>query len=1235
VVGEGGMGVVLAAHQLSLDTPVAIKMMLAKFLADPELRARFEREARAAARLDSERVVRVKDIDHTHDGTPFIVMELLQGESVDALLERRGALPVWQAVELVLHACEGLAAAHAVGIIHRDIKPSNLFLAERADGLPWLKVLDFGISKMGTAELPDGNPALTQPHRTMGSANYMAPEQLDSADRADARTDVWALGVVLLELLTGRAVERPCLFQPPLLRSVRADAPEQLERLIAACLTPDPSRRPENVLVMARELAPHGPASADASVHRIAHILGLAEPMVTSELPVPGKSPTPSAPPSPQRSEPTEPSLDAVHSREDKAATDPRPHERRRVDERAKQPGQVLSTFDRLLREHAVWPPEGEDDQPLVDALVSQTKLFVDETFLLRTAGQTFLAKRLLPALVRSASAKLILPRRVYEPLRKRARAGGEDASMAARALSVLSEFALQKRLDPRGDPNEVAGEGAGTRDLLARIVYQYQLQYELTFFTCDEGHARLLIAANQTQAVRAAKPVRVFGIDNERGLLLPWARDYEPPRFDGRYPSRIDVARLPAGARIFIDTSTFMLPVGLSFVRERLLPVLGVDDRRLLIPDRVLFELEKGARTAGEAESRTAAREARDLLLQLAQRGVADVRREEHEVAGSHNFADPLFIRLFVQHQKSAPLVLITQDRGLATQVLENARLLEAGARAPTVGFVSEGHLIARGELGNWPARLAGFRRDDGRSARPGVNPRSRAPEAPAVQPFELAQTIYAETKAKLRVTAVPTAGDFVQAVRAGRVQLTKELAEGGEGTIFETSIPDVVCKVYFEDRITEDRKRKLERMVTRPAPAPTVCWPLERVYNDHVEFVGYLMPRAQGIVLNDVVFMPRVLPETFPRWGRVELVQLAIATLTLIKKLHDLNVIIGDINQNNFMVTEQCEVYLVDTDSCQIEEFPCPVGTVLFTPPELIGCTYANVLRTKEQEMFAVATLLFMILQLGKPPYSSQDGGDLAEAIKRQRFPYKKVVGGVSSKPFGTYKFIWSNFSKALKDDFCEIFADGRRVPEPDTSGGRYPRPHGSYLERFLHDLRDYAGSIHRGRSTNELMPTKLWLSSKQEIVEIPCERAGCTKTSTLVRSWYDEMLAKGQQSFCAVHDEVRRLRKVEPRDPARRRAAAPRATSSPPRMRPSAPRWQPSQSQYAAPRVHVAASARPPPARSYSSASPRPSSSRPARFVPPPVQATPTPSLLPGWVIPLAVFIVVLAFQLSMGR
>src|ERR1700722_2251218 len=180
VLGAGGMGGVVAAHHIQLDQRVALKFLVPEALLNPESVARFAREARAAVKIKSEHVARVTDVGQLESGAPYMVMEYLDGSDLSTWLQERGRLPVDQAVDFILQACEALADAHALGIVHRDLKPANLFCIRRSDGQPSIKVLDFGISKVTDAS-GSASASVTRTAALMGSPLYMSPEQMLSS----------------------------------------------------------------------------------------------------------------------------------------------------------------------------------------------------------------------------------------------------------------------------------------------------------------------------------------------------------------------------------------------------------------------------------------------------------------------------------------------------------------------------------------------------------------------------------------------------------------------------------------------------------------------------------------------------------------------------------------------------------------------------------------------------------------------------------------------------------------------------------------------------------------------------------------------------------------------------------------------------------------------------------------------------------------------------------------------
>jgi len=290
VLGVGGMGVVVAATHLQLDQKVALKFMLPQGVANQSLVERFSREARAAVRLKSDHVARVLDVGTLPWGAPFMVMEFLEGDDLGSVVENEGPMPVERAVDCVLQACDAVAEAHSLGIVHRDLKPRNLFLTRRNDGRALVKVLDFGISK----QKADSDMSLTGTTEVIGSPYYMSPEQLKSSKAADERSDIWALGVILYELIIGKvpflaesvtALTAMVLTEaPPPANLMRPDVPRGLSQVIARCLEKNPAARYASVAALAAALEQFAPPDTRDLAARIARIGG-AVPGATGSRP--------------------------------------------------------------------------------------------------------------------------------------------------------------------------------------------------------------------------------------------------------------------------------------------------------------------------------------------------------------------------------------------------------------------------------------------------------------------------------------------------------------------------------------------------------------------------------------------------------------------------------------------------------------------------------------------------------------------------------------------------------------------------------------------------------------------------------------------------------------------------------------------------------------------------------------------------------------------------------------
>ena len=261
LLGSGGMGEVYEAQHTKIGRRFAIKFLHPAFASNTEIMARFQREAESAGALENENIAAVVDFGAAEDGAPYLVMEYLDGEDLAHLLVRTGPLPVPRSTYAIIQACRGLAAAHARGIVHRDLKPENIFVCKRGDGSDLVKVLDFGIAKLHT-----GGTGLTQTGTTMGTPYYMSLEQARGAKDVDHRTDVYALGVILYEILSGakphpgdsynEILYHVITKQPAPLESVRPGLPPGLAEVVSKAMACEAGNRYPSVSELMAALIP-------------------------------------------------------------------------------------------------------------------------------------------------------------------------------------------------------------------------------------------------------------------------------------------------------------------------------------------------------------------------------------------------------------------------------------------------------------------------------------------------------------------------------------------------------------------------------------------------------------------------------------------------------------------------------------------------------------------------------------------------------------------------------------------------------------------------------------------------------------------------------------------------------------------------------------------------------------------------------------------------------------------
>ena len=538
-----------------------------------------------------------------------------------------------------------------------------------------------------------------------------------------------------------------------------------------------------------------------------------------------------------------------------------------------------------------------------------------------------------------------------------------------------------------------------------------------------------------------------------------------------------VDIVR---NYKVFIDTCSLLSGFADSFW-EHMIPVLKAENSNIIVPLRVYEEVEKYANDPELCRKKAPdnpylnvwARNAKQKIIRLQSENLVRVLGDKND-----NFADNVFQTVFTQYRMKYNLMLITQDRLLADDIM---RIGES--KAVTVNT----KILVRRINKHGYLSLVELQKNDGakvQKATAGTAPRQNEKKPveavqniPEEEVFAHAETI-TTTSGLLSVSQYPKEGEYVIAERGGnrkQIKLVKEGNSGGEGTIFETDIPNLVAKIYKAGKVDRAKFEKLKLMMTKNINCEGVCFPVALLYNTGNEFVGFLMPKAKGKELQKCLFIPQLLKKYFPQWKKKDTVQLCITILKKLKYLHDRNIILGDINPNNILVVSPEEVYFVDTDSYQIEGYPCPVGTINYTAPEIQRKKFDTFLRTMGNEQFAVATLLFMIMLPGKPPYSLQGGDNQIDNIINGDFAYASGERTNGKAPEGVWRYIWSHLPRYLKDDFYETFRKGGLQNSEST---RFTDD--DWLRKFEHYaqlLADANGKFLTNDSMSaELFPTRL---------------------------------------------------------------------------------------------------------------------------------------------------------------
>lgn len=456
---------------------------------------------------------------------------------------------------------------------------------------------------------------------------------------------------------------------------------------------------------------------------------------------------------------------------------------------------------------------------------------------------------------------------------------------------------------------------------------------------------------------------------------------------------------------KIFIDTSSFLYENSYIFF-PHLIELLVKHQSKVFVAFRVIEEIKK---KSSDDKLKTLAFRALAFIEEMQAIGVVDIRGDAND-----NFADNVFQVVFTKFRIAYKLVLITQDVNLAKDINNLNSISSVKGQPIHVHKISQ-----YGFLGSFF-----FDSTQKNTQLSEKKPKQVKPKNDVIDKFKLSSKIILINDKHLNPSFIPVTGDKVSGTGNVEVELRARISEGGEGIIYETDTP-YVAKIYKKEKNTLLRYEKIQLMTSKRLSYEGICYPIDILFNKNKEFIGYLMPKAEGKTLQRSFFIPPLLKKNFPNWKKIDAVNLCITILEKLKYLHDRNIILGDINPENILIVSPRQVYFVDTDSYQLEGFPCPVGTINYTAPELQSKgDYSKYLRTFGNENFAVATLLFMIMLPGKPPYSQQGGGTPQKNISNMDFSYPFEENSNKKTSDGPWRYIWSHLTYELKKSFYHTF-------------------------------------------------------------------------------------------------------------------------------------------------------------------------------------------------------------------
>ena len=498
---------------------------------------------------------------------------------------------------------------------------------------------------------------------------------------------------------------------------------------------------------------------------------------------------------------------------------------------------------------------------------------------------------------------------------------------------------------------------------------------------------------------------------------------------------------------KVFVDTSSLLQDNSEDVFFKVIAPLLCMNNKQIYVPKSVYNEIYKHSLSNKIKNINSGIK----ILNEFAKHDLYVI-----ESTFDEQFADNAIMSLFSSLRIKYKLCLITNDNSykksgnLSQDILDlkNSRSVDrikdivvfyiCKKRKNIVQFKNNSKISGTSNRGQ------------------NSKPTSRKIVAP---PF----SIYKKVKTgecKNVINFIPQINDYVFDEKRNKYCLEKQIGRtGGEGAVYITSKKGYVCKIYKPDKNTSFKQRKITLLTKNKINVNGVCLPEFIAFNDNNEFVGYFMKQADGIEMKTSIFIPPLLKKKFPNWTRLNLSTVALSVLETVKKLHDHNIILGDINPNNILIKDDRNIYFIDTDSFQIEDYPCSVGMTPYTRIENHGKKYSDYLRTKNDDIFAVMTLIFQILLPGKLPYSFSGGGGERENMMPENFPYKfGDDSNYKNAPDGQWVYIWSHLPYKLKELFWKIFKLDEEI----------------YLHEAVKNIKSYIHQLEKGHQTDLIFPS-----------------------------------------------------------------------------------------------------------------------------------------------------------------